>query len=877
MTTSSHTTRLLALLAIAAALLSAPALADIAVQKYDHDQYMNSAYDQTYVCSCASTADYYDVTNVGDFAANFEFTIQTDTDWISLETDSAYLQPGETATVAVTLSPPCGLEQDPEYRVYSTSQYGRHRVADRAVTATVCESLQLQLEQHDNDILPCTPADFSLHVKNVAPYKDTYTISTDSDAVTLAQTHVELRSGEEATIPATAQYSCDVSGQQHVSFTAQAHSSGSTHTKQAAIDIRSDYEYTLREADASQASFCAEIETAKQLRVTNIADTPNTYRLEHSGPGFVSLSEDLLVLQPGQSKTVQLAIDADERHVGDYTSTVEATSEYGESEKEISVDYSVRDCYENQVTVTPPTNTVCAGWTNFTVRVENRGESAQTFSLVPEGDLFSEVSANNFALRPAEHRDVTLRTSIPDRDENWVVDLLVRQTPGLEKSVKIPVEGVSNAACTQLRTSERKLTLYTDEQLVPVILTNDGIEAATYDLGLESDVISLREEEVFLAPGEQAVIHLELDEVANVAEGQYVAAFTAHSDRATYREDFHLTVKDKGFFQRAYERVAFGDQGYVDWCLLIGLVLLVLALVLAAAWIAAANGRLELTLSRETVETAKAVLAALAVVFLAAALYTGATTGIATEYEQPLNGSNYSALYHEFPQNTQYDLDLSRYFFDPDEEGLTYTHSQPANLDISIEDSVARINPQRGYSGYENVVFTAQDPAGATADSPIMTVRVVGVVPTTLWQWISAYCATINYVLLALAALLAAGLFGTAKRPREQRTDLVELESGEVVAAGSRQAREQEVVRPVPPGQQPTQVGGDVVAGDKVTYVGASKPTVLVASATGKKVHRRTCPTVSRIPKEKRVTFTSEQQALEEGYSGCKICNSLSE
>ena len=872
--TSSPITKLLALLVLVLGLLTAPVAADIAINKYDHHQYMSQAHEEIYVCSCASTAQYYEVVNEGDFAANFQFSMQAEMDWVTLHTHSAYLQPGESATISVTISPPCGLEMDPPYKIFSSSQYGRFQVAETHVTATVCESLSFQLEQHDNNIQPCTPADFDLHVKNVAPHKETYTLTSDDpDNVQLARQEVTLQPGERTTVPATAQYSCDVSGDVPIAFSAYAQNTQSTHTRDAVLTILDDYEYLLQEVDTQQDAFCQEVSNTKELRLTNIADTPNTYRLSHRGPGFASLSEELVVLQPGHSKTVQLQLAADAPS-GEHTSTVTAVSEYGDNRKTVDVSYSTRSCYDAQITVSPSQQTVCAGEAEFNVRIENRGESTETYTLTPEGDIFSQVSTSQVSLRPAEHAEVVLTASVPDRDQEHTIDLHVHQTPGIERVVHIPVTGVSNAACTQVATSEEKLTLYRDETVWPVILTNDGIRASNYQLSLESEAVSLREEEVFLAPGEQAVLHLEAKDLESLADGQYVAELLAVSERSEYRRDFHLTVKDKGFFSQLYEQVAYGREGYTNWCLFFVVLLAAAALLLLLLLAFSGGWQVEQGLAR----TLQGLLALAAVVFLIAAIATAATTSIPAEVVDEPRGSSYADLYHEFEQNTRYDLDLSRYFIDPDGDPLRYTHSQPENLHIQVEDDVARITPDRGYSGEQSVVFTAIDSAGASVDSPIMTIRVLGVAPTTAWQWISAYCTPVNFGLLMLIALLLIGLLARTRQPDTTSDSALAAYAAGTPRTGTGASRAELVDAQQPPSPTAgTQVGGDVVAGDKVTYAGGAKPQILVASKGGKKAHRRTCTTVERIKKDKRVTFANEKEAIEAGYSGCKLCQSFSD
>jgi uncharacterized membrane protein len=859
MMTSLHITKLAAFALMLMLVSIGFVSADIAITKYDHNQYMDSPYDETFVCSCSTATDYHTVTNVGDFASMFSFTLESEMEWVSMQQKQAYLLPGESIRVAVDVFPPCGLEQDPIYRVYSSSQYGRYRVAETAVTATVCESLQFSLSQEEQEVLPCTETGFTAYIKNIAPYDEQYTLSADTDAVQFAQTSVSLAPGEVAEIPATAQYSCDVSGQQTIEFSAYAKNSDSTHSKQATFNIVEDYEYTLSELQVS-TDMCAEVQTTKQVLLTNIAETPNTYTLSHRGPGFAQLSEDVVVVAPGQSKVIDLTMSPTEANTGSYTSTIRATNEYGDVDKTLTINHEIRDCYENIVTVSPAQPQACAGWTDTNVRVENRGETTETFTLIPEGELYSEVSQSKFSLRPGEHRDVVLNISVPDETQQRTVELTVRQTPGIDKLVEVPVQGFSNEACTQIDVSTQKFDVYSDQRVVPVIVSNTGIRASMYDLSLESSIAELEEQQVFLAPGEQSVLHVLIPNADEVAQGQYTGDLRMVSDRAEYRQDLHFTIEEKGLFTKAYERLAFGNAGTVDWCTLAVLVLLVLFGLLAIGVILMQAGKLpSWMMIPSRAHSMRVLLAVLAVVFALLALVSFVNTDVHAGYTEEFAGTNYSQLYHEFGADEIYDLDLSVYFSDPDGEGLTYTHSQPENLRIQIVDNVARIKAAGDFSGQTQVVFTAQDPQGATADSPIMTVRAVKPVPVTPWQWIFAYCGAVNYLLLALIALLL-----IAAIRDNPRGELVELADGTVVPKNAPQRVKDTAVAQ----QRNTQVQGDVVAGDKVTNINMSnRDDLYVASVNGKKFHPADSHFVERMPKEDRIIFRTKDEAIKAGYS----------
>jgi len=64
-----------------------------------------------------------------------------------------------------------------------------------------------------------------------------------------------------------------------------------------------------------------------------------------------------------------------------------------------------------------------------------------------------------------------------------------------------------------------------------------------------------------------------------------------------------------------------------------------------------------------------------------------------------------------------YKIDLSRLFYDPDGDKLGYTATDGQNIDISINKNIATLKPKNGWSGAEELVFSASDGKGGFAES----------------------------------------------------------------------------------------------------------------------------------------------------------------
>lgn len=864
--TSSHITKIVFAL-ILLALVAPIAVADIYINTYRHDANFNSAFQTTRACSCGTTTDYFTLENTGDFSATYTLQVESSQDWIEIQRTRVQLGPGESTPIPVTLRPPCGTEATASYTVYATSQYGRYRAADRTATAHVCENIGLELTPPAQTTLPCTVADFEVTVRNPGTFDERYLLEA-SPGVTLDNYELRLAPGQHQTMRAEGLWSCDVSGTQRVSVTAHAERNDISVTRSADVNILWDYDFVVTTPEYE--SICALEPTRRTITIENPSSVHNVYELT-ARDAWATLSSTKVQLAPGEKRDITVTLNPQAPQHGDRTVRVDVTSEIGQVDRVVEFPVNVRACYSHITEVFPPENIVCAGETDFTVRISNRGETTENFLVYPRGDIFAEIYPNEFTIRPGEARETTMRVIAPDRDEEFTVQVMTQQTPGaITSTTEVSLDVMSNWMCTRPDVGTTDWDVYTDTGIIPIIIENTGREATTYELFWEGKMFEMQEDTLFLAPGEQGVVHLMPTEgLSELATGTHIERFVLTSHRSEYRHDFHIDLKEKTIFTRAWESI-FGEQ--TDWCLLamavlFGLIIIaILVLLLAYAGVITKKER-----SEKIKQQTAYVLGVLALLFALLALVAGIMVDVPVELAEQPAGTSPQELYYEFPMNTEYTLDLDRFFTDPDGGPLAYTASQAQNVHVSIDGSLATVSPARNWYGQEYVVFTAQDAEGATADSPIMTFRALATKPVTFGQWITLYCWMINALLLALLfVLLIAWIYVSPDKKLEERYG--KPVRALVVPPAEREVLSTQHTTTVVPATQTsgTHVSGDVIAGDKVTIYNASGENFYVASIDGKKFHPIDSHFVERIPTDKRVVFKSKEEGIRAGYNPSK-------
>lgn len=80
-----------------------------------------------------------------------------------------------------------------------------------------------------------------------------------------------------------------------------------------------------------------------------------------------------------------------------------------------------------------------------------------------------------------------------------------------------------------------------------------------------------------------------------------------------------------------------------------------------------------------------------------------------------------SSFYIKFKKNTQYKIDLSKWFYDPDGDQLSFSAKTGNKLEISIKRNTAYLKPEKNWYGKEEITFFATDSKGGKVQKTFYT------------------------------------------------------------------------------------------------------------------------------------------------------------
>ncbi len=540
--------------------------------------------------------------------------------------------------------------------------------------------------------------------------------------------------------------------------------------------------------------------------------------------------------------------------------------------KQTSVPVTVEACYG--MTVSAPTNVqACAGDLYIPFTIESQGTQPQIVQFDVRANITTSIERSQAVLHPGRTLSEQVSIIVPNADRTYYATFAANGEYASNEATTI-IKGYSTESCYLVAPTNHQFKVWTDQTVLPVVITHTGIQPSTYSVSYEGKFITPLEQQITLLPGEQAVVHLLVNSTGHET-GRYVDRLMVSSHGVDYTTDFEIVLREKGAWQHFLDAWHWGGSFWI--CSIASIIALLLLGIIFVWALGIAFGfwtyQNPLWLTKQTVGW----IAVISITILLL-LMLGTVPSLTRSYERPIQQTSNSSLQYEMGENEEMQIDISQYFSDPDNDALSFSANQPEHLQVRITGDTALVRSAKGWGGEESLVFTASDGKGGFTDSALIQISVVPYKPVTFLQYWMQSCWFATWLLLLLAVVLFTLIVITSKDTHPKRPTkasgsdaqaLIELEQpAHRLDHGS--ADTASLV------QQPTTVniGAQVRAENITINQNTPKEELWVASEEGTKFHRITCPIVRNMPAEKRRTFVSREDAIKAGYTPCKTCSS---
>jgi hypothetical protein len=218
----------------------------------------------------------------------------------------------------------------------------------------------------------------------------------------------------------------------------------------------------------------------------------------------------------------------------------------------------------------------------------------------------------------------------------------------------------------------------------------------------------------------------------------------------TYSKDITITLKDKSIVRKAFEYLAFGSV--CKQVSLYQIFAIILLIILAVIFLIRGPHYPYKFWNRVKAKTSVIVL--LLVILLVGTIIVVTTVGLPKTHDQVYNLTvNDSELTYEWLQDDKYVLDVSKFFYDPENNTLRYEAEGLKHIKAASVGTKMTFYPEQGWSGIEHVKITAYDNRGGSVTSPRFTL-IVRDVPEKSWiELYNIYCWYANLVVFAIVLL----------------------------------------------------------------------------------------------------------------------------
>lgn len=374
-----------------------------------------------------------------------------------------------------------------------------------------------------------------------------YTVNVEGDGAkwsTSVPSGFILKAGEEKTIYTYVTPNIDVSSGNYFVNTVVSTEDG---TKKVT------HSFTVKNCYLSDLSFKQNSRTAcpgdkgilYELLLRNSGEYRENYELSVKGDG-ITLSNNVVALNPDESKTIYAYVDAGEHDEGIEQFNVVAKTSNGNTIEAGGAVFNINHCYDFDVIADRNTFSICDGEKDSAqLTITNLGSTDNIYSLVLEAPEWVNVDKNSVELIKGSNGVINLEMS-PEYGIEGSFNVVVKTIPKygyevIKDSYNVDVKKCNNVEVDIVKIDE---TMCMDEKLsYDAVIYNNGMIAKDYDISLNApDWISLSNDNIHLNAGEKKTVLLNVD---NASVGNYIVGVKvdAVDDSVSSEDKFILNIK----------------------------------------------------------------------------------------------------------------------------------------------------------------------------------------------------------------------------------------------------------------------------------------------------------------------------------------------
>jgi len=750
---------------------------------------VSSPYNEVSICSCSTKFDTVTVTNTGTWPAIFTITANEIISKLTISDNSFELSPGQSKDVFLYITADCSKGSE-DLKITVTSNLGPQKFLEKKILRDRCQNIEMWATNYTQDVNPCESKNFDINIHNIGPFADTYTIESNYDKyITYNANNFNLESSQYAKITATAKFDCNIYGQKDIIFTVHSNKNKLSASLSAPLNIVRNYDYDLMinndGNNTVKKGICNRMSSTQvPVVITNKGSVANNYTIQVSGlpknAKLVNLNDLTVNLAPGQSKTFYIDVDSTVYRFENKNNvvTVKVVSALGDIDKESKLTLNFMSCYEHQIikydygnSQKYPLRTCQDIDYGYDIKIENKGSFLENYTLslfTSEGNVPSTIklSKTSMTLQPGTSDMTRLLITGPATNEDYDIKLKVTSGIGISEYADVYIKSYDEQSCHATAISKSEYRVNYQTPIINIPIKNNGLVDNAYIISWSGSDIVDAQNVILLNVNRSQKGNIALNINSwNKNESIYQGKLTVReASGAKYTQDIHVQLKDKSVIRKTFEYLAFGNTCrqfslYEMIAILLTILLIIIFLIVGPHYPYKFSNRFK---------TKTSALVFLIVLFLVGLILVITAVGLPKTEAQVYNlTTNNTGLRYEWLQDGKYVLDVSKFFYSPENSTLKYDTVGLKNIKTVINGNSITFYPNLGWSGVEKARIIATDKMGDTVTSPEFTLIVRNVPRKSMTELYNIYCWYVN---LAIFAILLVFIFLAIFVKQKKRT-----------------------------------------------------------------------------------------------------------
>ncbi|MFH0875948.1 MAG: hypothetical protein V1859_08470 [archaeon] len=670
-----------------------------------------SAIDKIELCDCESFNEKITIKNTGNIA--IWASIYSDSKYSTIYPSSFMILPSGDIEINHILNIPCDTASfENNIRVVGTN--GIDKEVSRNVIVRNCPDIAIEPLNLSANITPCKKAYLTAKLINPSNYNKEYTISL-FDFIGTANIAQKAKIGAKSAkiLNFTLQPDCSIYGAQSPILSVESEK----YSLKQPISLNVNWDYNFSTTIPNEAYRCIGVPSEFPVVIKNLGTVENVFFVKANSS---ELNYNYNVsLKPKDEKTIFIGFTPKK----DAIATVNINELYGGLTVAKNTRLIVENCYDAEISLNE--KNFCVDEEKISLTVNNTGLKIGTFLVSLYSKELGIDTGKLVKLNAGESKTVLFKEiKLMPGNHEISATVTINETQKTKTILK-KIEVKSIFDCFKPKVIA---PLIWAKRTVPeehwLMIENTGNRPAEYVLVFEPSWINYSSESISLNPRDK----------------KDIVITTFPKDEALGKQNVNLVLSEKESKQTYNETLGFQVYDYTDTefiskykCLI--LLYLFLGLAVLSAIIIAVFAMQQKSIKWPLLT----VLACLVIILLISIVcFSFFRLYFRINYQSYVDNDNNnctlhfaneslceSSLYHKFNMNTAYSLDLSKYFYDPDSDRLTFTKSDSKNITVIIKENIAKLVPKKDWFGFESISFSADDNKGGTANSGLFIFHVL--------------------------------------------------------------------------------------------------------------------------------------------------------